>query len=206
MHEQVTFCVKTIHRPQCRAALVRSIYEHCGDQRPLIHVLDDGQPELRFSKHCPAESAMVDRLIETEYDIGLSAGRNRLLDSGTTPIVALTDDDHQVTEQTQFPLLVQKLVRSPVGPLMLIELATAIMLAWSPIDGIDQPFVYTGIGLVVLIWLSTAFIQVPCHEKLVAGFDLAAYKWLVNSTWIRAIAWTARGAVVTWMLVRMLSK
>lgn len=113
MHEQVTFCVKTIHRPQCRAALVRSIYEHCGDQRPLIHVLDDGQPELRFSKRCPEESAMVDRLIETEYDIGLSAGRNRLLDSGTTPIVVLTDDDHQVTERTQLPLLVQKLVRSP---------------------------------------------------------------------------------------------
>ncbi len=89
---------------------------------------------------------------------------------------------------------------------MLIELATAIMLAWSPIDGIDQPFVYMGIGLVVIIWLSTAFIQVPCHEKLVAGFDQAAHKWLVISNWIRTMAWTARGAVVTWMLVRMLSK
>ena len=113
MREQVTFCIKTIHRPQCCAALVRSIYEHCGDQRPFIHVLDDGQPELRFSKHCPDEAGLVDRLVETEFDIGLSAGRNRLLDSGTTPIVVLTDDDHQVTEQTQLPLLVQKLVRSP---------------------------------------------------------------------------------------------
>lgn len=93
-----------------------------------------------------------------------------------------------------------------VGPVMLIELATSIMLVWSPIKGLDQLFVYAGIGLVVLIWLSTAFIQVPCHEKLVAGFDQAAYKWLVNSNWIRTIAWTARGAVVTWMLVHILSK
>ena len=29
---------------------------------------------------------MVDQLIETDFDIGLSAGRNRLLDAGETPI------------------------------------------------------------------------------------------------------------------------
>ena len=89
---------------------------------------------------------------------------------------------------------------------MLIELATAIMLIWFPIDGISKPMVYAGIGLVVLLWFSTAFIQVPCHEKLVKGFDVAAYKWLVSSNWIRTIAWTARGGLVTWMLVRVLSK
>lgn len=93
-----------------------------------------------------------------------------------------------------------------VGPVMLIELATAILLAWYPIEGIAMPLIYVGIALVVLIWLSTAFIQVPCHEKLVRGFDPAAYKWLVNSNWIRTIAWTARGVVVTWMLVNILPK
>lgn len=93
-----------------------------------------------------------------------------------------------------------------VGPMMLIELATAIALVWYPIEGVDKSLVYAGIGLVVLIWLSTAFIQVPCHEKLVRGFDPEAYKWLVNSNWIRTIAWTTRGGIVTWMLVRTLSK
>ena len=58
-----------------------------------------------------------------------------------------------------------------VGPVMLIELATAIALAWYPVEGVGRPLVYIGIALVVLIWLSTAFIQVPCHEKLVRGFD-----------------------------------
>jgi hypothetical protein len=93
-----------------------------------------------------------------------------------------------------------------VGPMMLIELVTAIMLAFYPVEGINKPLIYAGIGLVVMIWLSTALIQVPYHERLVKGFDLAAYKWLVNSNWIRTIAWTARGAIVTWMLVRILSK
>ena len=93
-----------------------------------------------------------------------------------------------------------------VGPVMLIELATAIALAWCPVEGVGKPMVYIGIALVVLIWLSTAFIQVPCHEKLVRGFDPAAYRWLVDSNWIRTVAWTLRGGLTTWMLVNVLSK
>ena len=93
-----------------------------------------------------------------------------------------------------------------VGPVMLIELATAIALAWHPVEGVGKPLVYIGIALVALIWLSTAFIQVPCHEKLVRGFDPAAYRWLVDSNWIRTVAWTLRGGLTTWMLVNVLSK
>ena len=55
---------------------------------------------------------MVDELIETEYDIGLSAGRNRLLGSGNSPIVVFTDDDHLVTARTRLPELVDKLNRN----------------------------------------------------------------------------------------------
>jgi len=93
-----------------------------------------------------------------------------------------------------------------VGPVMLIELSTAILMVWYPMEGIGKSLIYAGIALVVLIWLSTAFIQVPCHEKLVRGFDPAAYKWLVNSNWIRTFAWTVRGIVVIWMLLRVLSR
>lgn len=93
-----------------------------------------------------------------------------------------------------------------VGPVMLIELIAAFMLLWYPVEGVSKSLVYCGIGLVLVIWLSTAFVQVPCHEKLVKGFDPAAYKWLVNSNWIRTIAWSVRGGLVTWMLIRVLSK
>ena len=93
-----------------------------------------------------------------------------------------------------------------VGPIMLIELATAVFLAVSPIAGVDKSLVYVGIVLVILIWISTALIQVPCHEKLVNGFDQAAYQRLVHSNWIRTIAWSARGVIVTMMLFRALQK
>ena len=93
-----------------------------------------------------------------------------------------------------------------VGPVMLIELVTALMMIWYRVERIDDWLVYSGIGLVVLIWLSTALIQVPCHAKLVKGFDPMAYRWLVDSNWIRTIAWTLRGALATWMLINVLSK
>ena len=93
MRDRVTFCIKTIHRPHCCATLVRSIFEQCGDKRPLIHVLDDGRPDLRFSKCCPEEAELVDRLVETEYDIGLSAGRNRYgATLSNVPLRDLVDD------------------------------------------------------------------------------------------------------------------
>ncbi len=93
-----------------------------------------------------------------------------------------------------------------VGPVMLVELVTAAMLLSHPIKGIDKSLAWLGIALVLLMWLSTAFIQVPCHEKLVTGFDPEVYQWLVQSNWIRTIGWTARGGLVVWMLVRVLAE
>ena len=93
-----------------------------------------------------------------------------------------------------------------VMPVMLIELATAVLLIFYPMVGVDKSLVYLGLGLVIVIWLSTAFLQVPCHDKLVKGFDQAAYRWLVDSNWVRTIGWSARGAIVTMMLVRILQK
>ena len=83
-----------------------------------------------------------------------------------------------------------------VGPVMLTELVTAILLMVNPPPGVGKPLILAGIGLLGLIWLSTAFIQVPCHERLVNGFDADTHRWLVQSNWIRTMGWTARGLLV----------
>ena len=56
-----------------------------------------------------------------------------------------------------------------------------------------------GAGLLAIIWFSTAFVQVPQHNILAAGFDNAAYRTLVTSNWIRTVARSLRGLLVLWM-------
>ncbi len=98
--EDITIIIKTIHRPWSCNRLVKSIQQYASTAK--IHVLDDGKPELRFSVEHPETAASIDLLIETnEFDIGISAGRNRLLASVTTPYFIMLDDDHVLTEATK---------------------------------------------------------------------------------------------------------
>ncbi len=107
MLDDLTITIKTIHRPWCCARLIQSIERNVPGVR--IHVLDDGRPEKRLSAFYPADAQRVNQLIETEFDIGISAGRNRLLETVETPYFLLIDDDHVVVEQSDIPGLVQKL-------------------------------------------------------------------------------------------------
>jgi hypothetical protein len=87
-----------------------------------------------------------------------------------------------------------------VGPAMLLEIITAGWLLVSRPDGIPAWTVWVGAVLVGVAWLVTAFLSVPQHAILSGGFDQTAYRALVDTNWIRTIAWTARGAMVLWML------
>ena len=84
-----------------------------------------------------------------------------------------------------------------VGAPMLVEGATAAMLALSPRT--DPALAWPGLGLLVLIWLSTAFLQVPCHRALGKSFDEAAIARLVRTNWIRTTAWTMRAGLAVAM-------
>lgn len=88
---------------------------------------------------------------------------------------------------------------------MLIELATAAGLCWLPVHGVSRTVAWLGLGMVLAIWCSTALLQVPCHQRLVQGFDLTAYRTLVLSNWIRTILWTARGLLMAWVVWRVLA-
>ena len=59
-----------------------------------------------------------------------------------------------------------------------------------------------GLALVVVVWLSTALLQVPRHTNLGSGFDRRAWSRLMLSNWVRTVAWSARGVLVLWMVAR----
>ena len=91
-----------------------------------------------------------------------------------------------------------------VVPLMLVELATAALLVWQQLPDISKFWLVVGLALVVLIWATSFFVSVPQHGKLASGFDLAAYRTLVTTNWIRTLAWSARSLIVLYLLGKLM--
>lgn len=94
----------------------------------------------------------------------------------------------------------QRLITFIVLPLMFVELGTSFLLWTSRPANVTNTAVIAGIVLVLAIWASTFFLQVPQHAKLSLGFDAGAHASLVNSNWIRTIAWSLRGLLTAWMI------
>lgn len=87
-----------------------------------------------------------------------------------------------------------------VGPLMLAELAAAIILLAMVPAGVPRWMPLVGMVMLALIWLSTFGVQVPLHQKLSRGFDARAHGLLVATNWGRTFLWTARGVLALVML------
>ncbi len=80
-----------------------------------------------------------------------------------------------------------------VGPAMLVELATATVIALSPPAGVPAVLAWAGLALLLAIWVSTAVAQGPIHRRLAArGWDQRLIDRLVASNWLRTVLWTAR--------------
>jgi len=87
-----------------------------------------------------------------------------------------------------------------IGPLMLIELAGALMLCVRRPPTIPLWAAWGGLALVLMAWITTALASVPAHGILAAGFDEDAHRALVNTNWLRTVAWSARGVLVLYQV------
>ena len=81
-----------------------------------------------------------------------------------------------------------------VLPLMICELI--FVIAWLVIKKLSF-YALLSVVLVILVWLSTFLFQVPIHNHLRTGKDLAAIRRLVATNWIRTVAWSIKAVVVT---------
>ena len=94
----------------------------------------------------------------------------------------------------------ERLTTWVVGPPMLIELVSAVWLIFAHPEGVSVWMIYAGLALVAILWLSTAFLQVPQHRKLEKGFDPAVHRWLAQSNWLRTVGWSLRAVLALLMI------
>ena len=90
-----------------------------------------------------------------------------------------------------------------VAPLMLTEALTALLLVWFVPAGVATWSIWLGASLVVMLWTSTFFWQVPAHRILAVAYDAETHRNLVRSNWFRTAAWTTRGFVVCLIAVQV---
>lgn len=83
-----------------------------------------------------------------------------------------------------------------VLPLMVLELVTALLLAF-----LFPSVLSLGAALLlIIIWISTFFVQVPLHSAIERGEEGSAARRLVRSNWIRTVAWSVRVVIVVSMV------
>ena len=90
-----------------------------------------------------------------------------------------------------------------VGPPMLVEAATVVLLLGARPTGVPAWATWAGAGLLAAIWTSTMFLQVPAHQTLLSGLDPDAVRRLVGGNWVRTVGWTLRAvlafAMIAWV-------
>ncbi len=81
-----------------------------------------------------------------------------------------------------------KLITPVVAPAMLVELISTTVLYFIK----PGPILASGLVLVLIIWLNTAFQAIPTHRELSFSWQKTLYTKLLTINWIRTIAWTLR--------------
>lgn len=104
--KDTTFIIKTLERPDCLARLMSSLRQYY--PRTPVMVGDDSRDPGPAMMACSRYEAL--RFVQFDFDIGLSAGRNALVDLVETEFVVTLDDDFIFLPQTRIELLTDLLV------------------------------------------------------------------------------------------------
>ena len=113
------------------------------------------------------------------------------------PLFARTDAAHS----SEYADENQRRTAPVVIPPMLVEAASAAIIAINPPPTIGRPAALSGLAIVAALWLSTLLVQMPLHARLKQeGHSPATVAALVHTNWARTMLWTARAILAIWML------
>lgn len=114
------------------------------------------------------------------------------------PLMSAVGEDHFSNYESLHTFRITILV----GPLMLAELAAAVMLVLRRPADVPSWAAWASLLLVGVVWTSTALLQVPRHSELQVSWNAASHAALVSTNWVRTWAWTARSILMTWACFR----
>ena len=114
------------------------------------------------------------------------------------PLLADVPDDISANAAVRH----QKLTGRVVGPVMAVEVVSAVALAVAPPGEQWQAWLLIALVLLLVALGVTIFVSVPLHAKMAAGQTGPVTQRLVLSNWIRTTAWSGRAILLTLLVVR----
>jgi len=104
-----------------------------------------------------------------------------------------------------FEIFHTKSISYIVGPIMITELMSGLYFVIF-LNNINTLNIINLI-LLVGIWISTALISVPLHNKLTSnGYNSNNIHSLILTNWIRTILWTIRTAISMIIIIQQINK
>ena len=83
-----------------------------------------------------------------------------------------------------------------VGPIMILDAVSAVILLQKAKVGIDSHLAIANLVLLIVIWISIFIFQMGLHQKLSTRFSKKSLKMLVATNWVRTILTTLKGLVI----------
>lgn len=168
----ITFCIKTIHRPWSCHRLVESLRQHIAD--PKIIIVDDGLPEHRFSEKYPETAKECSVINLDTHDVGVGVGRNTAVDAATTDFMFLFDDDHVVTPSLQLDELCDRFSKLDIDILGVRQGSGGRPMMLSPLLNGKR------------IWMHRGESK---RDGLTAWCDMSSNAFLARTETIRNLRW-----------------
>ena len=100
------------------------------------------------------------------------------------PMFLIVDNKNFSSYHMHYTFNISKIVL----PLMILEVFLVIEMLVNKFDILS----FISLILVILIWTSTFFIQVPYHNVISKGFNEKTISRLILSNWIRTTLWLAK--------------
>lgn len=80
-----------------------------------------------------------------------------------------------------------------VGPAMILQLVSATLLSFAPpckLSELPNSYAYAFLILTVFVFLATALLAIPEHQKLAGGYLAHVHQRLVITNWVRTLAYS----------------
>jgi GT2 family glycosyltransferase len=103
----VDILIKTFLRPNCLQRLVDSILSRYPNAH--LNIADDGEPDESMRRYYKDLEARGHQIRLLPFNVGISSGRNSLVEASTRPYLLLLDDDVVFTNQTRIETLTEVL-------------------------------------------------------------------------------------------------